>query len=95
MRNRTLAAFALAAGLAAPAIARAQQDTTHKPVTPAQVGKNVEHESKRVANRTGKTVRKAGKDTEHQAKRTARSLKRATSRKARREAKGDTAVKQP
>ena len=94
MRKRTIAAFALAAGLAVPAIARAQ-DSTHKPVTPAQVGKNVEHESKRVANRTGKTVRKAGKDTGNQAKRTARSLKRATSRKARKEAKGDTAVKQP
>ena len=68
MRNRHLAVLALTAVLGVPALAAAQAaDTTHrdhdKPVTPGQVAKNTEAESKRVANRTGKAVRKAGKQT--------------------------------
>jgi hypothetical protein len=39
---------------------------------------------------TGKAIEKAGKQTEAQAKRTANSVKKAYSRKARREARGDT-----
>jgi hypothetical protein len=63
---------------------------TSKPLTPGQVGKNTEAESKRVANRTGDVIQKAGKQTEKQAKRTATSAKKLVSRKARREARGDT-----
>jgi hypothetical protein len=59
-------------------------------VTPGQVAKNTEAESKRVANRTGKAVRKAGKQAEAQSKRTAKSVKKVYSRKTRREARGDT-----
>jgi uncharacterized membrane protein len=79
MRHTIFLVAAVAGGLALPAATSAQQrDTTHKPLTVGQVGKNVEKESKRVANRTGKAVRKAGKQTEKQAKRTARQVKRAT-----------------
>ena len=91
MRTSSLATFSFIALLAAPVAARAQQADTakrdDKPVTPAQVAKNTEAESKRVANRTGKAVRKAGKQTEKQAKRTARAVKKTYSRKARQEEK--------
>jgi hypothetical protein len=96
MLNRQLAAVAFAAALGAPAVAAAQStDTTKKhdkPVTTEQVAKNTEAESKRVANRTGKAVRKAGRQTEAQAKRTTKSVKRVYSRKARQEARGEKAA---
>ncbi|GLC25587.1 hypothetical protein [Roseisolibacter agri] len=88
--RRIVTTFATLVALAAPVAAHAQTKTD-KPVTPEQVAKNTESESKRVANRTGKTVRKAGKQTEKQAKRTAKSIKKVYSRKARR----DTAVLTP
>ena len=96
MRSRTLVALAFAGALGAPAAVAAQQaDTTDKPVTPAQVAKNVGAESKRVANRTGKVVRKAGTQTAKQGQRTAKAAKRVVSRKARQEARGDTAARKP
>jgi hypothetical protein len=88
MYRRIVTTFATIAALALPAAAaHAQSIDTTKPVTPKQVAKNTEAESKRVANRTGKTVRKAGKQTEAQAKRTAKSVKKVYSRKARQEDK--------
>jgi hypothetical protein len=87
-RNRTLLSLLTAALLAGPA-AYAQQDTT-KPITPKTVGQSVERESKRTANRTGDVVQKAGKQTEAQSKRTAKGIKKVYSRKARREARGDS-----
>ena len=86
MYRRIVTTFATIAALALPAAAQAQQKAD-KPVTPEQVAKNTESESKRVANRTGKAVRKAGKQTEAQAKRTAKSVKKVYSRKARQEDK--------
>jgi hypothetical protein len=89
-RNHRLLSLLTAALLAAPAAyAGAQQDTT-KPITPKTVGTSVERESKRAANRTGDVAQKAGKQTEAQAKRTANGVKKVYSRKARREARGDT-----
>jgi hypothetical protein len=85
MYRRIATTLATLAALTLPAAAQAQQ--RDKPVTPEQVAKNTESESKRVANRTGKTVRKAGKQTEAQAKRTAKSVKKVYSRKARQEDK--------
>ena len=82
--RRIVTTFATLVALSAPMAVQAQTKTD-KPVTPEQVAKNTESESKRVANRTGKTVRKAGKQTEKQAKRTAKSIKKVYSRKARRE----------
>ena len=87
--RRIATTFATLVALTAPVAVHAQQKQD-KPVTVEQVAKNTESESKRVANRTGKTVRKAGKQTEAQAKRTAKSVKKVYSRKARRE---DTAAK--
>ena len=89
-RNRSLLSLLTAALLAVPAAyAGAQQDTS-KPITPKTVGTSVERESKRVANRTGDVAQKAGKQTEAQAKRSANGVKKVYSRKARREARGDT-----
>lgn len=82
--RRIVTTLATLGALAAPVAAQAQA-RTDKPLTPEQVAKNTESESKRVANRTGKVVRKAGKQTEAQAKRTAKSVKKVYSRKARRE----------
>ena len=77
MRKMTILALAVAAGIAIPALAQAQQqDTTKKPVTPATV-----------ANATGKAATKAGKQTTKQAKRTAKGVKKVYSRKARQEGK--------
>jgi hypothetical protein len=89
MYRRIVTTFATIAALTLPAAAQAQQKDD-KPVTPEQVAKNTESESKRVANRTGKVVRKAGKQTEAQAKRTAKSVKKVYSRKARQEDKAGT-----
>jgi hypothetical protein len=86
-RNRTLLSVVTAALLAVPALRAGAQD---KPVTPKTVGTSVERESKRAANRTGDVVQKAGKQTEAQAKRTASGVKKVYSRKARRDARGDT-----
>ena len=83
-RNRHLLALVAAALLGAP-VASGGAQQQDKPVTVEQVGKNVERESKRVANRTGKAARKAGKQTEAQAKRSANATKKLWSRKARRE----------
>lgn len=82
--RRIVTTLATLVALTAPVAAHAQQKPD-KPLTPEQVAKNTESESKRVANRTGKTIRKAGKQTEAQAKRTAKSVKKVYSRKARRE----------
>lgn len=82
--RRIATTLATIAALSLPALAQAQQKPD-KPVTVEQVAKNTESESKRVANRTGKTIRKAGKQTEKQTKRTAKSIKKVYSRKARRE----------
>ncbi len=87
MYRSSLLSLATAALLAVPAVQAGAQD---KPVTPKTVGTSVERESKRVANRTGDVAQKAGKQTEAQAKRTAKSVKKVYSRKARREARGDT-----
>ncbi|HEX2778521.1 MAG TPA: hypothetical protein VHM30_03410 [Gemmatimonadaceae bacterium] len=78
MRKQTMIALAVAAGIAIPVLAQAQQqDTTKsKPVTPATV-----------ATATGKVAKKAGKQTEKQAKRTAKGVKKVYSRKARQEGK--------
>lgn len=78
MRKQTMIALAVAAGIAIPALAQAQQqDTTKaKPVTPATV-----------ATATGKAAKKAGKQTEKQAKRSAKGVKKVYSRKARQEGK--------
>jgi hypothetical protein len=88
MHTRTLIIAAFVAALGARDVAAQQPE--NKPVTPATVAKATEKESKRAANKTGKTVRKAGKDTEKQAKRAAKGVKKVYSRKARKEAKGDT-----
>ena len=79
MRKQTMIALAVAAGIALPVMAQAQQqDTTRKdkPVTPATV-----------STATGKAVKKAGKQTEKQAKRSAKGVKKVYSRKARQEGK--------
>jgi hypothetical protein len=66
-------ALALASIVALPVAGRAQQqDTTHRPLTAQQVGKNVANETKRVSKRVGKTVKKAGKDTQAETKRVAK-----------------------
>ncbi len=88
-RNRHLLSLLAAAHLATPAATLSAQPPKDKPVTVEQVGKNVEAESKRTANRTGKAVRKAGRQTEAQAKRSARSVKKLYSRKERRRARGE------
>jgi hypothetical protein len=82
MRKQTMIALAVAAGIAVPVLAQAQQqDTTkNKPVTPATV-----------ATATGKATVKAGKQTEKQAKRTAKGVKKVYSRKARQEGKAKNA----
>ena len=87
MYLRIVTTFAAIAALTLPAAVDQAQQKDDKPVTPEQVAKNTETESKRVANRTGKVVRKAGKQTEAQAKRTAKSVKKVYSRKARQEDK--------
>ena len=68
MYRHNIAALAAALFLGAtPVLAQQQeQEKKDKPLTVEQVGKNIESESKRVANRTGKAVRKAGKQTEKQ-----------------------------
>ena len=66
----------LATALAVGTTAAHAQDTTHTPVTPKQVGKNVRSETHRVANRTQDAVRKAGNQTEAQAHRTTKAVKR-------------------
>ncbi len=88
MYRRTLATMAALAAFALPTAAT-RAHAQDKPVTVEQVGKNVEAESKRTANRTGKAVRKAGRQTEAQAKRSARSVKKLYSRKERRRARGE------
>ena len=88
-RNRHLLSLLAAALLAAPVATAEAQPPKDKPVTVEQVGKNVESESKRVANRTGKVTRKAAKQTEAQAKRSANATKKLWSRKARQEGKVD------
>ena len=63
----TATTFAALAGAAGTARA---QDTTDKPVTLKQVGKNIRSETHRAAARTQDAVRKAGNQTEKQAQRT-------------------------
>jgi cell pole-organizing protein PopZ len=58
-----------------------------KPVTPKQVGKNVQSETHRAGNNVRDAAHNAGKQTQAQAHRTGKSLKKLVSRKAR---KGDS-----
>lgn len=58
-----------------------------KPVTPKQVGKNVQSETHRAGNNVRDAAHKAGHQTEAQAKRTGKSIEKLVSRKAR---KGDS-----
>ena len=76
----TATTFAALAGAAGTARA---QDTTDKPVTLKQVGKNIRSETHRAAARTEDAVRKAGNQTEKQAQRTGKSAARVVSRDAR------------
>jgi hypothetical protein len=66
-----------------PPAATAHPSSTDKPVTPKQVGKNVQSETHRVGNRTRDAAHKAGNQTEAQAHRTGKALKKVVSRKAR------------
>jgi hypothetical protein len=54
-----------------------------KPVTPKQVGKNVQSETHRAGNNVRDAAHNAGNQTEAQAQRTGKSLKKLVSRKAR------------
>ena len=89
-KTTMLATLLVAAALALPGAARAQQqDTTHKPITPRTVAKNTGKEAERVGKRTEKVAKKGAKDPGKQAKRAARGVKKVYSRKARQEAKGE------
>lgn len=96
MRNRTLVALAIAASIALPSLAAAQQrDTTHVPKG-TTIAKRTGKETERVAHRSAKAVTKGAHDTGKQAKRTGKSLKRVVSRKARNEAKSqETPAQKP
>ena len=97
MKHKTTIAMAvLAAALALPIAAHAQQqqDTAaHKPITPKTVAQNTGKETVRVAKRTSKATSKGATDTGKQAKRAARGVKKVYSRKARQEANGEKAKK--
>ena len=85
---RSLAHVAAAAVLALPAAVPAQQqpaapDSATHPRTVHQAATNVGNETKRVAKRSAKAVKKGYKDTEAQARRTGRHLHRSVSKKER------------
>jgi hypothetical protein len=75
----TVTALVTGGARTATAQSGASQDKDDKPVTPRQVGKNVQAESKRVYKRSEKAVRKAGKDTKKQTQRTGKHVARTVS----------------
>ena len=78
MLTLLLAAGALVEAPRLQAQTAQQGDTTHhKPLTPETAARSTVHATKKLAKRSGRTIKKAGKDTEAQAHRTRRQAKRA------------------